>query len=62
MGLQKVFKIGAITVGGIMVGVLATSLTGNPMGWIQNVVLESLGVNPAGVQTTQYEENSGVAR
>lgn len=56
MKSQNVFKISGMAIGGIMVGFLATSLNGNPVGWIPTVLLESLEVNPSVVQAGPLEK------
>lgn len=56
MKLRKIFRISNLAIGGLMIGFLATSLTGNPVIWMQSALLGSLGVNPSTVQAGPIEE------
>ena len=52
---QKVFKMSSLAVGGIMVGLLAISLHGSPVGWMQTTLLEIFSVTPAVAQAGPLE-------
>jgi hypothetical protein len=52
---QKVFRMSALAVGGIMVALLAINLNGSPVGWMKTALLESFSVTPAVAQAGSLE-------
>jgi hypothetical protein len=59
---QKVFRMSGLAVGGIMVGLLAISLNGSPVGWLKTALLETFSVTPAVAQAGPLENRElGVA-
>ena len=52
---QKIFRMSGLAVGGIMVGLLATSLNSSPVGWMKTALLESFSVTPAVAQAGPLE-------
>ena len=59
---RNVFKLTGLAIGGLMVGVLTSSLPGTPVRWMQTTLLESLGVTPSVVQARPWEKRErGIA-
>jgi|GEM_PF-6668935 len=52
---RKVFRMSGLTVGGLIVGLLAISLNGSPVGWMKTTLLKTLSVAPAVAQAGPLE-------